>query len=326
VDPTIPTQRTDKFHPDYRDTVHGDDLGVQFNPVPQQIAVPDWYNEINARAPGKTHGNAWFSYMKEPQLITEDYLTNMQKAGHAEGGSIEHFDGGGKVGALAALAKKFLPAAPAINREANLAKYLEKSAIKAPMYHGTSYDIRKFKPDASDAIFVTDQPWFAEHFAKNSQDMQAHKFVKNTPSEELDKVLKGAIYGTNAGVKNVHDVLPTRANVMQLHVNTQNPFDYSNPDHVSAVIEELNKMTDPWGMPRGRGMEGIIREGGWEDIEKPHVQQAIKNLGHDAFWVKEGGVKNLGVYSPNQLKSTTGNIGTYDPMSPDIAKKRGGLA
>ena len=95
VDPTIPTRHTDQFHPDYRDTVHGDDLGVQFNPIPQRIAVPDWYNEINARAPGKTHGNAWFSYMNNPQQITDEYLTNMQREGYADGGQTRNYARGG---------------------------------------------------------------------------------------------------------------------------------------------------------------------------------------------------------------------------------------
>lgn len=90
VDPNTPTQYSQKYHPDYNWTVHGQDTGVQFEkPIPQHLAVPDWYNEINARAPGKTHGNAWFSYMKDPQRITEEYLTRLQKEGYAAGGKIE---------------------------------------------------------------------------------------------------------------------------------------------------------------------------------------------------------------------------------------------
>jgi hypothetical protein len=316
-------------HFSYPTTAPGVGLGHVDRDINIFQALPNVVKErgiIDPRNPSQTDLRAL--QMKPYSGILTDKV--LKDIGYADGGEVEHFDGGGKVGALAALAKKFLPAAEksvsAAERNANLAKYLEKSAIKEPMYHGTSYDIRKFNPETAGATFVTNEPWFAEHFAKNSQDTQAHKFVKNTPSEELDKVLKGAIYGTNAGVKNVHDVLPTRANVMQLHVNAQNPFDYSNPEHVDAVLGELNKMIDPWGQPRGRGMEGILREGNWEDIEKQHVQQAIKNLGHDAFWVKEGGVKNLGVYNPTQLKSTTGNIGTYDPMNPDIGHAQGGHA
>jgi hypothetical protein len=95
VDRDTPTKFSQEYHPDYNWTVHGKDTGVQFEqPVPQRLAVPDWYNEINARAPGKTHGNAWFSYMKEPQVITEEMLTKMQKEGYADGGLVYLAKGG----------------------------------------------------------------------------------------------------------------------------------------------------------------------------------------------------------------------------------------
>jgi hypothetical protein len=103
VDPNTPTQYSQKYHPDYNWTVHGQDTGVQLEkPIPQHLAVPDWYNEINARAPGKTHGNAWFSYMKDPQKITEEYLSRLQKEGYAAGGKVLE-------AAAAAFKKKFTP-------------------------------------------------------------------------------------------------------------------------------------------------------------------------------------------------------------------------
>ena len=65
--------------------------------------------------------------------------------------------------------------------------------------------------------------------------------------------------------------------------------------------------------------------GNWSEIESPAVQQAIKGMGHDSFWVREGGQKNLGIYDPKQIKSATGNVGTYDTTIPDITKAEGGL-
>ena len=43
-------------------------------------------------------------------------------------------------------------------------------------------------------------------------------------------------------------------------------------------------------------------------MESDEVQKAIKALGHDSFFVDEGGLKNLGVYEPTQVKSAIGNI------------------
>jgi hypothetical protein len=108
VDPNRPSQFTEEFHPDYNWSVYGKDQGVQFDPVPQNIAVPDWHGAYKKRFPDREpHGNAWFSYMNEPQFIDEAYLTKMQKEGFAEGGEVGHFADGrgvpklpGKAGSL----------------------------------------------------------------------------------------------------------------------------------------------------------------------------------------------------------------------------------
>lgn len=102
----LPAQYADDvLHPDYRWKVTGEDKQVQFPAVPQNIAVRDWYNEIKPRIGMEPHGNAWFSYPKRPQLISKDYITMAEDAGYAEGGQVQHFDRGGKVGALTRIAE-----------------------------------------------------------------------------------------------------------------------------------------------------------------------------------------------------------------------------
>jgi hypothetical protein len=63
-----------------------------------------------------------------------------------------------------------------------------------------------------------------------------------------------------------------------------------------------------------------IRRGEWSAIEEPDVQEAIQKAGFDSFYITEGGRKNLAVYDPNQLKSVTGNIGTYGQREPTEAE------
>ena len=319
VDNTRPTQRTDMYHPDYRDAVFGKDQQVQFErPVPQNLIVPNWYDEINARAPGKTHGNAWFSYMKDPQLITEGLLTNMQKEGFADGGEVQGYAGGKAVtGALEYIGKKILPAA---EREANKAKYLENSAIKTPMYHGTSSDITEFKPKTAGTIFVTSNPRFAESFG----DAHQKQMVKNVKDRMSNEEFMDIVYHGNPNESGydrletaVNLGLPARQNIMPVHVNATNPFDYENPQHVEALFNELNKAD---GAPSTHS----IGHGAWDLLELPHVQAGIKNLGHDSYFVQEGGQKNLGLYKPTQLKSAIGNEGSFNPLDPDITKKEGG--
>lgn len=89
VDPT-PAKFSKEYHPDYNWAVFGEDMGVQFPPVPQKLIVPEWYARTEAKSPGKnrTHGNAWFSYMKDPQLITHELLMDLEKAGFKKGGLV----------------------------------------------------------------------------------------------------------------------------------------------------------------------------------------------------------------------------------------------
>jgi len=224
-----------------------------------------------------------------------------------------HYDGGGKVGALATLAKKILPVA---EREANKAKYLENSVVKTPMYHGTSSDITEFKPRTADTIFVTSNPRFAQTFGDAHQQRLVKNVKDRMPDKEFLDIMRGGGYDNLDTVVNLG--LPARQNIMPVHVNATNPFDYENPQHVESLFNELSKAD---GAPSTHS----IGHGAWDLLELPHVQAGIKNLGHDSYFVQEGGQKNLGLYQPTQLKSAIGNEGTFNPLDPDITKADGGL-
>ena len=55
-----------------------------------------------------------------------------------------------------------------------------------------------------------------------------------------------------------------------------------------------------------------------QDVEQADVQEAIQMAGFDSFYTKEHGRKNIAVYEPTQVKSATGNVGTYDISNPDV--------
>jgi hypothetical protein len=85
-----PSQYSNKFHPDYDYTVHGEDMGVQFPAVPHTIL--DWTQKyIKEGRGGKgskiPHGNAWFNYMSDPQHINEEFVKRAQSEGFAAGGA-----------------------------------------------------------------------------------------------------------------------------------------------------------------------------------------------------------------------------------------------
>ena len=216
------------------------------------------------------------------------------------------------------------------------------------MYHGTSRIIEEFIPNKAGAIFVTDNPEFAGQFATDSV-MSAATEEANRIGAEYDKLnakeqiqfLKKAyrlgvkqkaiskreadsqlsllesraeqgLFPGMAAFRDVSDFirdaavndLKSGANVLPLYVRAENPFDYENPEHIARLIENADRTDISEDIPR-------IQNGNWNVIESDSIQDIIKNAGFDGFYVLEGGNKNLAVYNPNQIKSATGNDGTY---------------
>jgi hypothetical protein len=181
------------------------------------------------------------------------------------------------------------------------------------MYHGTAQDITSFIPKQAGAIFVTPEPVFAEGYATASVDWMRRRGLAGAP------------------------------NIMPMYVSAQRPFDFEDDAQRAQVIQlalQQNGARRPDGeiaieLEKGvptlwtaevieEALVGPSGDGNWSVIEEPWMQDAIKAAGFDSFWVEEGGFKNLGVYKPSQLKSATGNAGTYDPEDDSILLNRGG--
>jgi hypothetical protein len=212
------------------------------------------------------------------------------------------------------------------------------------MYHGTARDITEFRPKQAGAIFLTDDPSFAASFSDASKEYIVRERLKELPDDIKDVVLKQATklavangvlnkadakYAYQTGMTNgdmrrygidyhlakfIEPYMTTGENIMPVYVSAQNPFDYANPYHVARVLEKVYPNLDMDGTNEKQSLE----LGSWSKIESKEYQDAIKELGFDSFYVAEAGRKNLAVYSPTQIKSATGNIGTYDATNPDI--------
>lgn len=189
----------------------------------------------------------------------------------------------------------------AFDRWFGKSKIVDADGKPRVMYHGTAQDITAFRPKQAGAIFVTDDPTFADEFAARSEFWM----LQNADTEGDPQ---------------------SSQNVMPVYVKAENPFDYENQGHIDRVLDGW--MQTPSGSGRRAQMlgqreiraeaEAKLKEGRWEFIEEEDMQAAIKAAGHDAFYAKEDGRKNLGVYEPTQLKSATGNRGTFDPSNADI--------
>ena len=220
---------------------------------------------------------------------------------------------------------------------------VDKDGNPKVMYHGTGKDYKIFttKRRAANAIFLTDEPKFAEVFAKDSFGGAAADTARGIgiPANKFQIGVNKAVaairkdYGSRpegkAMIEEVRkgydnaspeaqgymrqaflDFVPTGPNIMPLYVRAEEPFDYDNKAHVEQVARTL--------ADRSKGGEAAVQEnikklsrGEFELVEAPDVQQAIRDLGFDGFYVKELGKKSLAVYSPEQVKSATGNVGAF---------------
>jgi len=245
---------------------------------------------------------------------------------------------------------KRVVATPPFKRWFGKSKIRNDDGTPKVMYHGTARDIIQFQPKQAGAIFVTDDPNFAESFGGTSEAFMADELFNNGTQEQqknwllkavenslrvVDQDLKEGVIDKRlhkstkdelkkikriipettlkTDIKNVpfyletelrkilDDALPSKANIMPVYVRAENPFNYANPDHIQEISADLY----PEEIEQ-------IRFGRWTLIEADHVQKAIRDAGFDGFYVLEGGRKNLAVYNPNQIKSATGNIGTFD--------------
>lgn len=191
-------------------------------------------------------------------------------------------------------------------------------------YHGTGRDIRVFGGAKSASLsgetgpfFLSPSPEFASEFA------------------DIDQSAGGG------GKKRV-----SGQNVLPVFVSAQNPFDADTLEHVQGVETEVKRglaagdyaprdVFDRKGwveagqkVAAGASLNQLVNErlaklekelptGAWWALELPAVQKSMRKLGHDGFFVKEAGERNLAVFSPTQIKSVF-NRGTFDPEDPNI--------
>jgi hypothetical protein len=163
-----------------------------------------------------------------------------------------------------------------------------------PMYHGSASGFDTFSE--SKPIFVSPDPDFAEQFAED----RAKDEGKST--DEM--------------------------RIYPLWVRAETPFDYENSDHAAMVADKIvsdQKLTDDnstvrlkKSSPNAKTFRKEISKGLWSTIEDPTVQDALKFLGFDSFYVQEQGNKNLAVFKAEQVKSITGNIGDFSRESKDM--------
>jgi hypothetical protein len=169
-----------------------------------------------------------------------------------------------------------------------------KKKFTTGFYHGSpSPDIKEFDPTKSKkdpmyttpkATFVTRDPEFAESFLSMN----------------------------NSGkVKSGSTMYPVSVNLGQ-HWNPNTP---EGQAVISQFIEQY---------PKRVNLEKGLKRGDWTAIENSDFLEHLKNTGHDTFHVVEGGIPNVGVLKPQNIRGKFAEFNPEEAANPDFMKAEGG--
>lgn len=197
--------------------------------------------------------------------------------------------------------------------------------------------------------------WFGKGHAANASGQPAtlyhgtnSNFSAFDPNEAPDR--GGIIAFASTSPKFASDYAGETGNVMPVHVSVQNPFDFrkhhkeaeyfydefggiSDPVEAARILAGLNKLPENFEVYKGvdpsllskEDFHKAVKSGSWDAIENPEFVQWLRRYGgYDGILTMENGALNYGVFHPSQLKSATGNRGTFDPNEDDINKAAGG--
>ena len=167
-------------------------------------------------------------------------------------------------------------------------------------YHGTPRSFSRFDKARSGSVkgetgpfFFTDDSDFAADYAES--DMSAG--------------------GRGAPVKSGAKIYP-------VYLSAQNPFDYENPDHVRALLNAVRLPANNNSKDAASMLRQSVSRGMWRTLEQPYVQQALRSLEFDGFYLSEGGRKNLAVYDPRQVKSIFNRFESGAATEPQFSARR----
>lgn len=169
-----------------------------------------------------------------------------------------------------------------------------KKQFTTGFYHGSpSPNIEAFDPTKSakdpmyttpKATFVTRDPEFAESFLSMN----------------------------NSGkVKSGSTMYPVSVNLGQ-HWNPGTP-------EGQEVIQEFIAQ-----YPKRVNLEKGLKRGDWTAIENSDFLEHLKNTGHDTFHVVEGGIPNVGVLKPENIRGKFAEYNPEEAANPDFMKAAGG--
>jgi hypothetical protein len=190
------------------------------------------------------------------------------------------------------------------------AKEAFKRRFTTGFYHGSpSPNIKAFDPSKGDrsfptegVTFVTRDPDFSESF------LEMHK--NKAGKWEYDK--GSTIYPVNVNLgKHFVPGTPEGKEIINQYVSKLGPKTSTQlgPDEIVLTPQETAHR---------------LTRGDWAVMENPDFLNHLRNTGHDTFHVMEGGIPNVGIFDPKNIRGKFAKYNPEDADSPDFMKAEGG--
>ena len=107
----------------------------------------------------------------------------------------------------------------------------------------------------------------------------------------------------------------------ETYISMHNPANVGNID-TAVTTERLNTLAYGLNIPLVELEECVSKiedvDYLWNVTQSKPFADLLKKYGYDGIQAKEAGVNSYGVFTPNQIKSATENVGTFDDSSDDI--------
>lgn len=228
-------------------------------------------------------------------------------------------------------------------------KIVDENGKPLVVYHGTkAEDFDAFQAKYDDGlIFFTKDPEFASSWMEGTGGLReppADTASHLKQARETERRIYNEVMGDNDSydLDNKEDMARWDANralvrqrmkdetgysstsdmeskigtrILPVYLSIQNPFD---PRRDYQEIEDFLRGLD--------GFSGVIEQGShkagnWVIYENKAVIEELKRMGYDGIYLTEnigGKHDTIAAFSPEQVKSSSGNQGTFDPSNPNI--------
>jgi len=174
-----------------------------------------------------------------------------------------------------------------------------KTGSKILQEKNPNNDVEKWAHDNREAIFISPSSKFANDFTGND-------WVTSDPAGQFS---------------------PT---MYPLRFKAKNVWDYDNPQHLEQLKNKYNELYPMKSNEKYIPSEQYVMQKDFNDridsmptrdtnyfiVENEKAQNAIKNLNNDAFYNREQGVKNIGIYNPDNIRS---RFAAFDPFRRNAA-------